>query len=402
MRIFIIIALFIVCLAPSARADETYTVNNVAVDVDGKNAIEARDLAMTKARRDAFGVLASRLMTPEERAALPTIDDNVIASMVNDFEINREKYSKNRYLASVNIAFNPHAIQGYLGRYTNVALTNPVTTPNYSVDNTAPNTALPASTNAQNAAGSLLVLPWYGMGSDATLWRDPNPWRAAWVAWAQTAQARNMNIVIPIGDITDMQAFNPSKPLMFDHDELHNLLKRYNATQAIIAMADPLPNGMVRVSLYQSTSTIPRYIDRIVSSGGTMTGSNQFLPAIYQSVESINSKAPTINASLDTQQTGSSDPSFTLDNTHATAFEVEIQLATIQQWIGIKQSLAVITGINDLQVKSLRSDRAVVSFLYTGDPETLRRDLQQRGLSLYANPVQANGTTPYIITRNNG
>ncbi|PCI00463.1 MAG: hypothetical protein COB76_03505, partial [Alphaproteobacteria bacterium] len=68
----------------------------------------------------------------------------------------------------------------------------------------------------------------------------------------------------------------------------------------------------------------------------------------------------------------------------------------------IKQSLSLVSGVNNVQVKSLSPGRAVIAFRYAGTPEALRRDLSRRGLSLYANPTQMSGASPYIIVRKNG
>ena len=199
-----------------------------------------------------------------------------------------------------------------------------------------------------------------------------------------------------------MQYFNPEKPLNFDATGLDKLLQRYNANEAIIAMADPLPNGMVRVSLYQSTNMMPRFIDRIVVPSANLGGANQFLPAIYKSVDSIKTVDVAPYNATDTQTAINDTSSFARDNTINSPFEAEIRLNNIQQWIGIKQSLAMINGLSDMQVKSLSTGRAIVAFRYTGDSDALRRDLVARGLNLYANPQQMSGASPFIITRQQG
>jgi hypothetical protein len=61
----------------------------------------------------------------------------MIASMINSFEINREKLSKNRYLASVNVTFNQRAVQNYMSRF---AASNIAATPNMSGPSQSPQT----------------------------------------------------------------------------------------------------------------------------------------------------------------------------------------------------------------------------------------------------------------------
>ena len=104
-------------LYPAAAKAVDYTVSNLAVDVEGENAIDAREKALVQARANAFNILKKRLASEGMTGTIPTPDDGAIASMVNSFEINREKLSKNRYLASVNVSFNSRAVQGYTGRY---------------------------------------------------------------------------------------------------------------------------------------------------------------------------------------------------------------------------------------------------------------------------------------------
>jgi len=400
MRHLFILLLLILTPLNVAFAND-FNVQNIAVDVQGNSAIDARDKALTKARRNAFDILTGRLLTTSERANLPSIDDSTIATMVSDFEINREKLSKNRYLANVSINFNPRAVRGYMGRYANIAIDTPIMNASNNIYDGTATSSLNAVQGAPTSS-KRLILPWYGQDSDITLWRDTNPWKQAWNQWLGTSQGANSNLIIPIGDITDMQYFNPEKPLNFDATGLNKLLQRYNANEAIIAMADPLPNGMVRVSLYQSTNMMPRFIDRIVVPSANLGGANQFLPAIYKSVDSIKTVDVAPYNATDTQTAINDTSSFARDNTINSPFEAEIRLNNIQQWIGIKQSLAMINGLSDMQVKSLSTGRAIVAFRYTGDSDALRRDLVARGLNLYANPQQMSGASPFIITRQQG
>ena len=391
MRLFLALILLAMIPMQTASANE-FEIQNIAVDVQGKNAIDARESALSKARRNAFNILTNRLLSSDERKNLPATDDSTIATMVSHFEINREKLSKNRYLANISINFNPRAVRGYLGQYAYIESTTVTNTPAiHSLD-----------TNHQAKHEKRLVLPWYGQDSNVTLWRDSNPWKQAWNQWLNTNQGANSDLIVPIGDITDMQYFNPEKPLNFDQAGLDRLLQRYKANEAIIAMADPLPNGMIRVSLYQSTNMMPRFIERIVVPSANLGGANQFLPAIYKSVDSIQSVDKAPYNPTDAQVAIDDTSSFARDNTIHSPYEAEIRLVNIQQWVGIKQSLGMISGLSDIQVKSLSTGRAVVAFRYTGDADALRRDLMAQGLSLHTNPQHMSGASPYIISRRQG
>lgn len=391
--IFLLCAFFVI---PPVFADQ-FSVENIAVDVEGENTIAARDKALVKARRDAYNILTSRLLKAEERNRVSGADDSTIATLVDNFEINREKLSQKRYLANISIHFNPQAVRGYMGRYTNMAVTDTYTQANQ----------LPAQSNQQpynttqiGQVGNTLLLPWYGEGTNVTLWRDTNPWKQAWSTYLRSSPAQNLKLVLPIGDVTDMQFFNPQKPLNYDQGGLDRLLQRYNADTAIIAMADPLPNGMTRVSLYQSTTMMPRFIDRfVVPAPNSDSNANSLYPAIYKTIDSVETAdlAPTNTQGSDIALNDTS--SFAIDNTAYTPIEAEIRLSSLQQWIGIKQSLNMVNGVNNIEVRSLSANRAVIAFEYSGNNDALRRALRQRGLALSNNPNQYNGASPYVITQ---
>lgn len=115
---FMIPLLFVLMLVPVAAANAVdYTVRDLAVDVQGDNAIDARDKALVQARGNAYNILMKRMFGREND--FPTPDASTIASMVDSFEINREKLSKNRYLASVNVSFNERSVQSYIVRSAN-------------------------------------------------------------------------------------------------------------------------------------------------------------------------------------------------------------------------------------------------------------------------------------------
>jgi hypothetical protein len=92
-----------------------FTVRNLAVDIEAENAIEARNEALNQARLNAFNIIKSRVAGQNaSQVATPSADQ--IADMVDSFQINREKLSKNRYLASIDVTFDPRDIKAYINR----------------------------------------------------------------------------------------------------------------------------------------------------------------------------------------------------------------------------------------------------------------------------------------------
>lgn len=127
MRVFYFYALFLMIFfaADYSQASVQYTIRGVSVDVSDSNAIKAKEKAFVQARANAFQTLIKRISDNNNSntyADIQTPPDNILSTMVDSFEINREKTSKNRYVANLNIVFNPRAVDTYIGRMSVVAL----------------------------------------------------------------------------------------------------------------------------------------------------------------------------------------------------------------------------------------------------------------------------------------
>jgi len=147
----IIIFTLLLLISIDTAIAQSYTVNDIKVDVEGENALDAREKALSQARKKAFDVLTGRIVNSNQRASLPKTTDRSIAMLVESFEINREKQSKNRYLASVNVVFNEQAVQAYVGRHTTVAMPDSAYV-NHNTSNVNNNVAMPTSNSADNYA----------------------------------------------------------------------------------------------------------------------------------------------------------------------------------------------------------------------------------------------------------
>ena len=80
--------------------DNLFTVEGVTVDVTAENAVAARDEAFMKAQRDAFAVLAKRMVAEGQAGNVGVPDDDTLSSFVKDFEVTNEKLSAVRYIGT--------------------------------------------------------------------------------------------------------------------------------------------------------------------------------------------------------------------------------------------------------------------------------------------------------------
>jgi hypothetical protein len=100
--------------AASIPAADPYTVADVNADVTADTAGHARDQALTQAEHMAFAQLCTRMNAPDSAAK---INDDVLAGLVQSFEVQSEHLSAVRYIGVFTIRFKPLSTQRKLGKY---------------------------------------------------------------------------------------------------------------------------------------------------------------------------------------------------------------------------------------------------------------------------------------------
>ena len=146
------------------RLPSLYTISNVTVDSTAQSAVQARDIARADGERKGFRMLLERLTLREDWGRLPKISDADLIDLVQDFEVNSERSSTVRYLATLTFRFRPEPVRRLL-RDQGIPFTETRSKP-------------------------VVVLPVLTMGDRNVLWDDPNPWRAAWSKLARSEERR--------------------------------------------------------------------------------------------------------------------------------------------------------------------------------------------------------------------
>ncbi|MDF1767393.1 DUF2066 domain-containing protein [Maricaulis sp.] len=166
--ILAVLSLSLACL-PAARAEDPYTVTGVAIDATADNALQAQTAAMRQGQLAAARRLVERLTLAEDRAGTGLelaahlsesgemvsglgLDDAIIAEMIAGLEISNEQRSATRYLAELDVTFDPRAVGRVMAAY-----------------------GVPY---VESQSRPLLILPVHEGEGGFSLW-DANPWRAA-------------------------------------------------------------------------------------------------------------------------------------------------------------------------------------------------------------------------------
>lgn len=330
-------------LAVTVRAQDWWTESGIAVDVTAENAVAARQKGIDEAQREGLRRLLERLAPPEERARLPSVQALPIARYVRSYEIAEEKVAPNRWLATLNVAFDPDEVRALLaGR--GVPMLEP------------------------SAAPVLLVIPAERRAGELVLWAREEPW---WQAWERVAAAeRAVRLTLPLGDLADLAALPPGAVEAGDRAALDRLAARYGAADAVVAIVEagsPPPGAPV-----------PALAVRFLAAGGVLRGDPAPLAATPTLGEPYDAAARAAATRLvETWRQGG-----LVRSDRLAELPLTVPLADLAGWVQIRRELETLPEIREVRIVAIARDRAELVLRHLGDLDRLRDGLGRRGLVL--------------------
>ncbi|HEY4344272.1 MAG TPA: DUF2066 domain-containing protein [Parvibaculum sp.] len=338
-RVFRFVALAVACaslFAPlTARAADLYTVRGVHVDETAKSATAARTIAQTKGQRMALTELMKRLTRASDWPGLPQVDDNTAQDAVRGFQVASEKTSSTRYIADLNVSFQPTTVRRLLAR-SGIAY-------------------------GETQAKPALLLAVYEKPGMRVLWEDPNPWRDA-IGKLDLVNAITP-LIMPLGDVQEFTLVTTAQALSGDKAALANLGQRYGADEVIVASAVSNADGSkvdVTVNRYSSVEAVPGAAPQKNTYASLDAAAAGVLAALGEQWKS------------DTIVQGGTQAQLT-----AAAY-----FTGLDQWETIRKGLSSTPLVNGLQVSGIAANGAEVQINYRGTPEKLALSLAQANISL--------------------
>ncbi len=329
-------------VAAGARAQDWWTETGIAVDVTAENAVAARQKGIETGQREGLRRLLERLAPPEERARLPSVQTLPIVRYVRSYEIAEEKVAPNRWLATLNVAFDPDEVSALLaGR--GVAVLEP--------------TAVPV----------LLVIPAERRAGELVLWAREEPW---WQAWERVAAAeRTVRLTLPLGDLADLAALPPGAVEAGDRAALDRLAARYGAADAVVVIAEPRSAP--------SDAGAPLAV-RFLAAGGVLRGDPAPLAATPTLGEPYDAAARAAATRLvETWRQGG-----LVRSDRLAELPLTVPLADLAGWVQIRRELETLPEIREVRIVAIARDRAELVLRHLGDLDRLRDGLGRRGLVL--------------------
>ena len=333
----VLMAVFGLCGGAMAQENSTYTVAGVDVDATGSDALQARKAGLAEARRKAAQMLIERMVAPEDRARVSVPGDASLETMVRGIEFVRERSPPGRYIATLNVVFQPDQVKAWLsGSGAKVA---------------------------ETVSRPALVVPLWKDQSGVEPLDERNPWREAWRALDTTGSAVPVTVVR--GDPPDQSAVTAEQLYIGDVSALSRLNQRYNAPTIVVAVVDgPREGGPLTVKGL-------RY--------DTQTGARSEIAGVtVPDAARLPEAARQMHARLDEQWREVA----VVHRDAQDSIDVTVPIRTLADWVQIRQRLGSLPALRNVAVRNLESDRAELRLDYFGTTEDLQRTLAQAGLSL--------------------
>jgi hypothetical protein len=260
--------------------------------------------------------------------------------MVLDFEVANERSSAVRYLADYTFRFRPDDVRKLL-RGNGIPF-------------------------AETPSKPVVVLPVYVAGDKATLWDDPNPWRAAWAD--RKGPGGLVPLVLPAGDLADLAAVDAAKAT--SPDALSAIARKYGADDVIVAQATEKGGGE------------PKAIDlsakRYGTQPGTVATGSYRANAGESEAEFLGRVATLLTREVDEAWKKENLLRFGETGT----LRVVVPVEEIADWVAVRDRLAGVAAIRQTDIVAISPRQVRLELRFVGDPQQLRVALAQRDLTL--------------------
>jgi len=362
-QVLLVLLVFALFTAPVRSEDGgdamVYQMTDVPADVTADNAAQARDQAIQQAQRTAFEQLLARLGADASLAANP--DDDVIAELVQAFEVQQERASAVRYVGTFTVQFKPNAVRNLLNRRGSA----------FSEARSRPVVILPVTVN----------------GGRAVLWEDQTPWRLAWEGVVRGSGL--VPIIVPSGDLDDISLIGTDEAVNGKPESLQNIIRKYQAGSAIVAVLEadldnPDPQKEMRVDARRYDST-----------GKTVAPIHLSLPPAADAKAAMAAMAEGIRQLRNDLESGWKQSS-KIPKGPVGHLSVAVPIDSLAGWNAVKARLGTVPNVARTNVITMTRNAANVDLEFRGEIPQLQAALGEQGLSL-----EQSGSGVWMLTEGN-
>jgi len=328
----ILATLFTVFFASYASAS-VFTIADIRVSADGKNALQAKEAALLEGEKKALKKLFERITPAFSSHLWPEPEDENISDLVQGFDIKDEEITRTHYNAIVNITFNSVFIEKML-QEAGVSLIT-------------------------KEADPIIVLPLLSYSDELLLWQKNNSWKNAWQDIAEGGGF--IPLIIPKGDKRDMENVDIAaiSSDIFPLDEkaregIDALMKRYGAKKLLLAHAyynahDARPD--IKVDLTYLDEDYPKKESYKFRGKG---GAGQIEPVLKYAASQITNQM---------NKAWKNKIEATLGN--ESSAEVFFAINNIDQWNNFSNTINSFDFLKKVDIKSIKVNEAMLEIYFT-------------------------------------
>jgi hypothetical protein len=338
-----------------ASADDPYTITGVRIDATAGNALEAQTLAMREGQTQAARQLIDRLTLAEDRVGtgldfsphindmgemIPglELDETIAAEMISGMEIRDEQRSATRYIARLDVSFDPRAVERTLDGY-----------------------GVPF---VESQSRTTLVLPIYDNAGQFILWDDTR-WRSAWEEQS-FANALTPMFAPPADELR--QVVSARSALSLDEDVLRHLAGLYGVSRIAVLRAQDRDGlrrfGGFLVSFERGDEMAVETWGPEVVEGGWRSAARRFVQ--------------------------SREDAWKTDSIVRSGEEQELRLTVLygghHEWIALQSMVTGTSLVEDARLDAMSRDGALMTVGYRGELVQLVSELAERGAVLEEHP----------------
>ncbi len=196
--------------AQEDRTDRLFTIRDIKVDEVASRASQARETALERAELQAYQTLIRKLAQEDGRQKLPELTRPEIQSLITAIEVVEEQSSSRRYLATLNVRFEPGLVSELLAKYS-----------------------VP---HVLSTGQGILVMHGHKRGLTELLWEQDETIRAARerVDWVN----RIREYVFPRGEISERAAITFAEVQALSSNEAKQVALRYGVRDALLIASE--------------------------------------------------------------------------------------------------------------------------------------------------------------------
>lgn len=334
------------------REARIYTIYNVEVDETSRNVTTARDRALQKGQRAALERLFRRIIRISDRENLPSFTDQEVQEFISGFEINDERRSSVRYIASLIVHFNRTKINEVLSFYK-----------------------IPF---AETLGTAVSVLPVLEEAGALMLWEKNNKWREAWQQYDVINNLVPINTPMPTLKnkmyISALQAKNG------DTSSIEAYIRENTLNDLIIATAT------VRKNAATDELVLDIQLDRNNPSLEEENATKSLSVAMPAYNENGLSNIDALYLAGVDEATDWVDDLWKskvlVNYDFASKINARGTIGKMEDWVVIQRQLGKVNLVRNVNLRSISINNVDLEIEFAGAPEQLALSLAQQGLML--------------------